>query len=119
MNAVEWQDELTEDNIFYRYETKNLKDLYWPLNRTRVTVFPGISGQLNLELDTFTPNYSHFRLELNNITPHPLDKSRVDWHLEPGLNTLRVAAVNRWGIVGREVRIEIELNGGQNNKLVH
>jgi hypothetical protein len=113
MNAVEWQDELTEDNIYYRNETDDLKDLYWPLNRTRVTVVPGVSDQLSLRFDTFTPNFSHFLLGLDNSPPNRLDNSRIDWRLKPGLNMLRVAAVNRWGIVGRDVHIEIEWNDGK------
>jgi len=108
MNALEWQDELTEDNIYYRHETDDLKDLYWPLNRTRIAVHPGDSDYLPVSLDTFTPNFSHFRLEIDDNPARKLREAGFPWRLRPGLNSLRLAAVNRWGIAGREVRVELD-----------
>ena len=110
MNAVEWQDELTADNIYYRYETEDLHDLYWPLNRTRIRLHPTGSDRLMVFLDTFTPNFSHFRLELDNSPAQELQQRSFAWRLKPGLNILRLAAVNQWGIAGREVRVEIDWN---------
>ena len=110
MNAVEWQDELTGDNIYYRSETGDLEDLYWPLNRTRISIHPTGSDRLAVFLDTFTPNFSHFRLELDDSPVQELREAAFDWHLRPGLNVLRLAAVNRWGIAGRPVLVEIEWN---------
>ncbi|MBN2288304.1 MAG: hypothetical protein JXQ83_03155 [Candidatus Glassbacteria bacterium] len=108
MNAVEWQDELTCDNIYYRYETAEAKDLYWPLNRTRVSVLPAGAGCLTVLLETFTPNFSHFRLAEGDNPTRKLQAGVFEWRLRPGLNLLRVAAVNRWEVAGREAVIEIE-----------
>ncbi|MEA2064201.1 MAG: hypothetical protein U9P14_10915, partial [Gemmatimonadota bacterium] len=118
MNSVEWQDELTGDNIHYRYETSRLADLYWPLNRTRLSVYPEDERHLEVFLDTFTPNFSHFNLTLNSAVGsevREVKKNKIKWRLEPGLNILQVAAVNDRAVEGRLARVEILLgpDGGE------
>jgi len=108
MNALEWQDELTYDNIYYKHETNRLEDLYWPLNRVRMAVQPGGDAQLNLFLETFTPNFSHFLVRYNNGHGISIQNGFYQWKLHPGLNGLEIASVNQWGIRGRPVSLEIE-----------
>lgn len=108
MNALEWQDELTYDNIFYKRETDRPEDLYWPLNRVRMAVQPGEGAQLDIFLETFTPNFSHFLIRYDNNREISVRNGSYQWKLHPGLNGLEIASVNQWGIRGGPVCLEIE-----------
>ena len=101
MNAVEWQDELTGDNIYYKHETGCLEELYWPLNRVRITVQPGGGTQLNFFLETFTPNFSHFIIRSESGRAVSARDGLFEWQLHTGLNELHISSVNQWGISGK------------------
>ena len=101
MNAVEWQDGLTDDNIYYKHETGCLEKLYWPLNRVRITVQPGGGAQLRLFLETFTPNFSHFIIRFESGQAVSIQNGLFEWELHPGPNELEISSVNQWGISGR------------------
>ena len=111
MNAVEWQDSLTVDNIYYKYETTRLEDLYWPLNRVRMSIHPGSGETLKVYLNTFTPNFSHFLIEHDSTGIENIKTNNFTWKIDPGSNRLKVSSVNHWGIKGREVKLEIEREG--------
>jgi len=108
MNAVEWQDELTYDNIYYKRETDRVEDLYWPLNRVRLAVQPAAEAQLDLWLETFTPNFSHFRITFEDGRAVFLQSGLFQWKLHPGINGVEIAAVNQWGISGSTVNLLID-----------
>ncbi|OGG00333.1 MAG: hypothetical protein A3F83_08130 [Candidatus Glassbacteria bacterium RIFCSPLOWO2_12_FULL_58_11] len=110
MNAVEWQDELTSDNVYYKNETGRLEDLYWPLDRVRLSVVPAHEGILRIFLDTFTPNFSEFEIQFGADSLVTTQKAALFWSLEPGVNRLHVRSVNQMGIRGRPVRLEIRWN---------
>ena len=101
MNAVEWQDGLTGDNIYYKHETGCLEELYWPLNRVRITVQPGEGAQLNLFLETFTPNFSHFIIRSESGQAVSVQDGLFEWQLHQGSNELEISSVNQWGISGK------------------
>jgi len=101
MNAVEWQDELTDDNVYYKRETDCPEELYWPLNRVRITVQPAGGAQLNVFVETFTPNFSHFSVRVDSNRAVSVRDGFFEWELNPGLNELEISSVNQWGISGK------------------
>ncbi|MEA1996226.1 MAG: transglutaminase domain-containing protein [Gemmatimonadota bacterium] len=109
MNAVEWQDELTDDNIYYRNETSSLEELYWPLNGVKISVHPAREpGTLELYLETVTPNFSHFLAGSDYPCVQRIESSHYTWRLRPGLNIFRATAVNSLGIEGSLSSLGIE-----------
>ena len=84
-----------------KHETGRLEELYWPLNRVRITVQPGGGAQLNLFLETFTPNFSHFIIRFESGQAVSIQNALFEWQLHPGPNELQIASVNQWGISGR------------------
>ena len=101
MNALEWQDELTINNIYYKHETDRLENIYWQLNRVRMAVQPVEGAQLNIFLETFTPNFSHFSVRVGSSRAVSVQDGFFDWKLHPGSNELEIASVNQWRISGR------------------
>ncbi len=110
MNAVEWQDDLTRDNLYHKYETGRVEDLYWPLNQVRIMARSAGEGRLALRLDTATPNFSHFLLEGLEPEPRQAASPVLEWPLRHGINRLRVRSVNRLGISGRPAELVVEWN---------
>ncbi|HUU28545.1 MAG TPA: hypothetical protein VM123_12110 [archaeon] len=110
MNAVEWSDSLTIDNIYYKNKTNCVEDLYWPLNRMKIFIQPAENAGLNLSFATVTPNFSHFLVRLDDFGPEMVKESRFSWKLKYGSNLLKVSAVNSWGIEGRPIVVEIQWN---------
>jgi len=108
MNALEWQDELTDDNVYYKHETGCLEDVYWQLNRVRMAVQPVEGAQLNVFLETFTPNFSHFSVRVDSSRTVSVQDGLFEWKLRPGPNALEIASVNQWGISGRPVSLVID-----------
>ncbi|MBN1586156.1 MAG: hypothetical protein JW937_01860 [Candidatus Omnitrophica bacterium] len=113
VNTLEWMDEEVDGRICFAHETAERQDLYWPLNRTRVLVQAVAKSQsglpeLTISLQTYTPNFSHFAVELNGET-RLLEEPQVHWFLEPGENRLGVASVNALGVRGVPSEIALRL----------
>jgi hypothetical protein len=109
MNAVEWQDRLTFDNIYYKYETGRLPDLYWPLDQVRLELYPLSGKRFRVTLETFTPNFANFQVELDSAAVITLERPVYDWSLHSGRNDLRVRAVNSFGRAGRAAGLSIRI----------
>jgi hypothetical protein len=112
MNSLGWSDEYTKKDILVARRTTRKEDLYWELNRTHIEIVShekrGENLTLKLYLDTFTPNFNGFVIapKKENKTIHTIDPV-FNWELEPGLNTLEAAAVNKFGIKGRSSIISV------------
>ena len=109
MNAVEWQDSLTFDNIYYKYETSRKADLYWPLNEVELRLRHMEGYHFRLNLNTFTPNFSHFMVQRDSLPAVRTESSELDWTLHPGRNVISVRAVNELGREGQSSMVGLIL----------
>ena len=108
MNAIEWQDEYTDDNVRYSRESDNPDDLYWPLNNSRIYInMSGISPvSVKLSFDTFTPSFSHFELNVDGNVFN-IESADFEWKPLEGDNHLSVRSVNSKGVKGDSAYIEL------------
>ena len=109
MNALEWQDRFTRNNILVAKETTNKDDLYFPLNITAINTagYDDTLGKLNIVFDTFTPNFEYFLLDIDGKEFNH-NKGFFLWGLLKGKNHLKVCSVNSMGIKGPTSYVELE-----------
>lgn len=108
MNAIEWQDEYTDDNIRYSWESGTPADLYWSLNNTRIYVNMSVTSpeSVKLSFETFTPSFSHFELNVDGAVSR-ISSSTFEWKPVPGANHISVRAVNVKGVKGDSAYIDL------------
>ncbi len=95
----------------YQRHSKRLQDFYPPLNRAELflgeTRQPGV---LQVELDSATPGFETFLIQVDgkgwNAHPEPA----LEWHLHEGLNQLRAKVRNSVGVCGPESSATVVVN---------
>lgn len=86
--------------------THRLQDIYWTVNVTRVHLAPRTARSLTVQLDTMTPNFDTFLLEVGGRQRR--SRARFTWRLRRGANTLRVRVRNRMGVAGPAASVTVE-----------
>ena len=95
-----WTDDLDPKYAEYSLQTNRPGDFYWTVNRTRIFLQLGeSSAALRVDLETVTPNFSHYLVQLDDDEWAPRG-APFTWHLHPGENVLRVKGVNVFGREG-------------------
>lgn len=97
---VNWRDDHTPRLPHYSQYVYKPGDMYWTLNQAEVRLVYGDGpGELNVHVDTETPDFKEFRSRVDDG-----DWGRVDavfcWRLHRGLNRLEVRPANRAGVDG-------------------
>jgi hypothetical protein len=102
MNSLKWSDKYTKKNILVARETRNPEELYFPLNIVSLRIDKENSSRSRLELlmDTFTPNFSYFLIQIDGRDKFEQDKPGFTWKIHPGRNSLRCQSVNSLGVKG-------------------
>jgi len=110
MNAVEWSDSLSRDNVMFKHSTSRADDLYWPLNQVRLSLYTLKDNSFLVVMRTFTPDFSNFLIELGSQPPVYSQSVSFVWSLHNGENSVQVQSVNSRGVTGSPSRIVICLN---------
>lgn len=78
------------------------EDIYYPLNVTTIILEEkkGSSAAFNVILRTFTPNYSHYIVDIDENQKKMNEGEPLVWILHTGSNSLKVASVNHFGVKG-------------------
>ena len=109
--AVRWYDDRTPRRARAQgkaaCDTNRADDLYWPLNRTHISLTP-LTGEngLRVFLNTLTPCFRGFEVRLDRGNWMPSDR-RFTWALHPGVNTLEARSVNSYGCSGIAGRVSL------------
>jgi hypothetical protein len=107
---LHWVDDFTPPQITCD-NSGELSDFQWPLNEVKVdllkTSVPGAPCILKANFATFTPNFDHYILEVDNRII-PLDGEVYIWKLNPGTNSLKITSVNAVGRKGFPSEFVIE-----------
>jgi hypothetical protein len=83
------------------------QDVDWKLGWTRIHLArTGKRGELQVDLETETPNQARFERLGADGKPAPV-AARFVWTLRPGRNELAVRSVNHWGKPGRPARVVV------------
>jgi len=79
-----------------------IRDFYFPLNVTAVKLerMNNVSIGFNIFLNTFTPNFSHFVVYIDEKSKDVTGDDHLVWILHKGKNYFNVASVNKFGIKG-------------------
>jgi len=106
-----WMDEKMPP-IFHFYEkTNEVEDFYWTLNQTEILVKkdtkPTKTNILALAFKTFTPNFKHYEIWIDDAVKTINTDSFFTWELHPNTNKLQVCSVNQYGIKGISSYVEL------------
>ena len=95
----------------YMLNTNRWQDFNFPLNQTELTLSETeIPGILQVEMDTVTPNFETFEIQIDNTNVIESAHFSFEWHLHEGKNTLEVRARNNVGVKGPTSRVVILVN---------
>lgn len=102
MNSLKWSDKYTKKSILVARQTGNKEELYFPLNIVSLSIDKQKSsrGALELLMDTFTPNFSYFFIQVDGRDKFEQDGQEFTWKIHPGRNSLRCQSVNSLGVKG-------------------
>jgi hypothetical protein len=104
---INWYDEKTPPLRQHSWQTDRPRDLWPDLNKVRVDATTAVGNdRLFLRFETFTPNFSHFEVNVDD-TGWKKTEERYTWLLQPGVNGIRVRAVNRLGAKGHPAAISL------------
>ncbi|MFC1541304.1 transglutaminase domain-containing protein [Candidatus Latescibacterota bacterium] len=107
---LHWTDEKTLPQITSANSGER-DDFEWPLNEVKMDLkkisVPGDDVVLAVSFSTFTPNFSHYELEVNG-EQISIDGDVYIMRLREGINSLRISSVNVLGRKGFPSEFEIE-----------
>jgi len=105
---INWYDERTPPKRQYAWFTDRPRDMWPDLNLVHIDATVGHSNDyLFLIFETYTPNFCHFEVDVNDSGWKAIEGDRWSWVLAPGRNTLRVRAVNKLGVHGKPSVVEL------------
>lgn len=107
---LHWVDEFTPPQITC-WNSGEVNDFQWPLNEVKVDLrkisVPGAPCVLEAKFATFTPNFDHYRLEVDGKMA-PIEGDIYVWKLNKGVNSLKIVSVNAVGRSGFPSEFVIE-----------
>jgi len=100
MNSIAWNG--SKHKIPVLKKTKKEEDIYFPLNVTLIGLEIIESNKLgfNVFLNTFTPNYSHFIVNIDEKEKKVETDNSILWMLHKGKNCFKAVSVNKFDIKG-------------------
>ena len=105
-----WTTDMAPPYAEYSLQTTRPQDFYWSVNQTRL--YPrqtGEAGVLAVDIETATPNFSHFERRTDGGQWTAAD-APLRWVLHEAENTLEVRGVNAFGRPGRSARLRVSLD---------
>ena len=88
-------------------------EVYWPVGRTKVlnvTAEPvDREGKIILSLATYTPNFKHCELSMDEKIQQTFSSSSCVWKVQPGEYELELRSVNLAGLRGEPTLIRIQM----------
>ncbi len=92
------------------------KDLHFPVNQAALTVVPA-DDALEVSIRTLTPNLDRFEIRMND-GQWRASPARFTWRPEADGNTLKVRAVNRFGVSGPVSTVVLESGADASTPIV-
>jgi len=106
-----WVDDKMPPVFNFSTKTSNVNDFYWTLNQTEIWVRKegNMGSQASLAFKTFTPNFKHFEIIIDDAKKVISTEPLYVWDLNPGRNTLSVRSVNQSGVPGIQSWVVFEV----------
>jgi hypothetical protein len=107
-----WVDKEMPPVFTLQPKTSNIDDFYWTLDQTEIRARKDTKGigSLSVMFKTFTPNFKHFEVRIDNAKMKTLNTPFLKWDLHLGKNRLAVRSVNQLGVSGVDSWVEVELD---------
>ncbi len=103
---VQWYDDRTPPRRQFSWYTDRPRDMYPDLNLVHIDTVQGFGNdRLFLRFETYTPNFCHYEVDVDDFGWKKIEGERWTWLLQSGRNTLRVRAVNKLGAKGKPSEI--------------
>jgi hypothetical protein len=84
--------------------TDRVGDIFWTLNQAFIHLYDAGNGNLQVQLETVTPNFRTFQVSLDKGEWRN-SGSVFDWTLHEGQNFLQARSINKFGMAGPEYKI--------------
>jgi len=102
-----WYDERTPPRLQYSWHTDRPRDLWPDLNTVHIHAAQGYGNdRLFLQFESYTPNFSRYEVNTDGNGWEAAEENYT-WLLVPGVNNLRVRAVNKLGAKGRPSSVTV------------
>lgn len=99
---VNWYDKHTPPKRQYSWHTDRPRDMWPDLNLVHINATVGYGNdRIFLRFETYTPNFDHFEINVNDQGWKTIEVDRYSWILVPGKNIFKVRAVNMLGVKGK------------------
>ena len=99
-------------------ESMDRDDFAWPVNLSEMNVTHAGGSKLNVHLESYCPNFSHFQARIGKGAWRRLKAAECDWPLKAGTNRIAARAVNTLGVAGHESFVELDLEAAMSIKLL-
>lgn len=86
---------------------RDATDLEWSQQTTTAEFLSSSKDSMELQLSTWTPEFSHFEVCIDGVHWQRQSGSRVHWSLQPGENHMQARAVNTAGLPGKPVDLRL------------
>jgi len=108
-SSLFWIDKDLPPVFNFKQKTDNPDDFYWTLNQTEICAKKELysSKTIPLFFKTFTPNFKHFEIVLDDVKKIISKSAFYNWELHPGNNKLHIRSINKFGNSGIPSFVEI------------
>lgn len=89
--------------------TSRIGDVFWTLNQAYIHLYDEGSSSLRVQLETHTPNFERFEVSVDKGDWQVSDPL-LTWELHDGQNHLKARSVNKFGVIGPEHKIILNIN---------
>ena len=101
-SSLVWVDKKLKPVFSFKPSTSDIDNFYWTLNQTEIFVRKesNLQDEIPLAFKTFTPNFKHFEILIDDSEKTISTDSVFNWKLHRGKNKLFATSVNKFGIHG-------------------
>ena len=94
-------------------QTSDIRKFYPEMNQVHFDIRPNDTlDELVLDLSHSAPWFSHYQIEIDGAKTE-LRTHSLEWKLKPGLNRVKVSAVNQQGVIGKPARLDVDFHPSQ------
>jgi len=104
-----WIDKNLPSVFTFKEKTDDVNEFYWTLNQTEILCKKNKISRsiLKLAFKTFTPNFKHYEIIIDDSKKIISKSAFYNWELHPGNNKLYIRSINKFGKSGIPSFVEI------------
>jgi len=109
ISSLFWIDKNLPIVFNFKQKTDDVNDFYWTLNQTEILCKKEKLSHsiLKLAFKTFTPNFKHYEIIIDDSKKITSKAAFYNWELHPGNNKFTIKSINKFGVSGIPSFVEI------------